>query len=122
MFRFVSRRSVVVLTAAAALALGAYAFTATNIVPDSKAGKGEGAISGYTVSAVAYTLASSNPAVIDKVAFTLSSAAGTVKAKVVAASSTYTDCTVSGGTSVTCDFSPDPSVLSADELSVIAVQ
>jgi hypothetical protein len=113
---------VFVLTAAAALALGAYAFTASNVVPGSKAGKGEGAISGYTVSAVAYTLATSNPANIDKVAFTLSGAATTVKAKLVAAGSTYTDCTVSGGTSVTCDFSPDVAVLSADELSVIAVQ
>jgi hypothetical protein len=28
---------------------------------------------------------------------------------------------VSGGTSVTCDFSPDVSVTTADELSVVAV-
>jgi hypothetical protein len=91
-------------------------------VPGSKAGKGEGAISGYTVSAVAYTLSASNPANIDSVAFTLSSSATTVKAKLVQASSTYTSCAVSGGTSVTCDFSPDVAVLSADELSVVAVQ
>jgi hypothetical protein len=122
MLRFHRRRTVVVLTAAAALAVAAYAFTASNTVPGSKAGKGEGAISGYTVSDVAYTLSTSNPAMIDKVAFTLNGAASTVKAKVVAASGTYTDCSVSGGTSVTCDFSPDVTVLSADELSVVAVQ
>lgn len=112
---------IVVLVAAGALALTTYAFTASNIVPGSKAGKGEGAISGYTVSTVAYTLAS-NPANIDRVTFTLDSAATTVKAKVVSGSATYTDCTVTGGTSVSCDFAPDVTVLSADELSVVAVQ
>jgi len=122
MLRFRQRRTTVVLAAAAALAFAAYAFTASNTVPGSKAGKGEGTISGYTVSGVAYTLSASDPANIDSVAFTLDGAATTVKAKLLAASSTYTSCSVSGGTSVTCDFSPDVAVLSADELSVIAVQ
>ena len=119
MFR-VRRRMVVVVAFAAALALATYAFTASNVVPGSKAGKGEGTISGSTVSAVAYTLAS-NPANIDSVAFTLNSAATSAKAKLVQASSTYTNGTVTGGTSVTCDFSPDVAVTAADELSVIAV-
>jgi Tfp pilus assembly protein PilV len=117
----VRRRMVLIVAFAAALALATYAFTASNVVPGTKAGKGEGTISGYTVSGVAYTLAA-NPANVDSVAFTLSSAATTVKAKLVQASSTYTSCSVSGGTSVTCDFSPDISVVSADELSVVAVQ
>ena len=117
----VRRRMVLIVAFAAALALATYAFTASNVVPGTKAGKGEGAISGYTVSGVAYTLAA-NPANVDSVAFTLSSAATTVKAKLVQASSTYTNCSVSGGTSVTCDFSPDISVVSADDLSVVAVQ
>ena len=117
----VRRRMVLIVAFAAAFALATYAFTASNVVPGTKAGKGEGTISGYTVSGVAYTLAS-NPANVDSVAFTLSSAATTVKAKLVQASSTYTNCSVSGGTSVTCDFSPDVSVVSADELSVVAVQ
>jgi hypothetical protein len=111
---------VLVVAFAAALALATYAFTASNTVPGTKAGKGEGAITGYTVSAVAYTLAS-NPANIDSVAFTLSSSATSVKAKLVQGSGTYTNCSVSGGTSVTCDFSPDVSVTTADELSVVAV-
>jgi hypothetical protein len=118
----VRRRSVLVVALAAALALATYAFTASNTVPGSKVGKGEGTISGYTVSAVAYTLSASNPANIDSVAFTLSASATTVKAKLVQSGSTYTSCAVSGGTSVTCDFSPDVAVLSADELSVVAVQ
>lgn len=115
-------RTVLVTAVASALALATYAYTASNVVPGSKAGKGEGAISGYTVSSVAYTLSASNPANIDSVAFTLDNPASTVKAKVVAASSSYTTCSVSGGTSVTCDFSPDVAVLSADELSVVSVQ
>jgi hypothetical protein len=114
-------RLAVVVAFATALALATYAYTAANVVPGSKAGKGEGAISGYTVSGIAYTLNASNPATIDSVAFTLNAAATTVKAKLVQASSTYTDCTVTGGTSVSCDFSPDVDVLAADELSVVAV-
>jgi hypothetical protein len=113
---------VLVVALAAALALATYAFTASNTVPGTKAGKGEGAITGYTVSAIAYTLSTANPANLDSVAFTLSSSATTVKAKVVQSSPTYTDCTVTGGTSVSCDFGPDVAVLSADELSVVAVQ
>lgn len=116
------RRLVLVIAVAAFLALATYVYTASNVVPGSKVGKGEGAISGYTVSSVAYTLSATNPANIDSVAFTLDSAATTVKAKLVAASSTYTTCSVSGGTSVTCDFSPDVAVLSADELSVVSAQ
>jgi hypothetical protein len=118
----VSRRLILIVAFAATLALATYAFTAANVVPGSKAGKGEGAISGYTVSAVAYTLSASNPANIDSVAFTLNASATTVRAKLVQSSSAYTSCAVSGGTNVTCDFSPDVAVLSADELSVVAVQ
>lgn len=120
--RLPRRRSILVLASAGTLAVATYAFTAANVVPGSKAGKGEGTISGYAVSGIAYTLSPSNPANIDSVAFTLDAAAATVKAKLVQGSSTYTTCSVSGGTSVTCDFSPDVSVLSADELSVVAVQ
>ncbi len=65
-------------------------------------------------------LAAANPSNIDKVTFTLDASATVVKAKVVAASAGYTDCTVSGGTSVTCDFSPDVAVTAADQLSVVA--
>lgn len=43
-----------------------------------------------------------------------------MKAKLVVSSTTYTDCTVAG-VNVTCNFSPDVAVLSADELSVVAV-
>ena len=102
------------------LAFAAYAFTAANTVPDTKAGDGNGTISGYTVSNVAYQLEAANPANLESVSFTLDDTAGTVKAKVVASSTTYTDCTNMGGNDWSCDFGTNPTVLSADQLRVIA--
>jgi hypothetical protein len=108
------------LVVAIALAFGAYAFTATNTVPNSNAGSGSGTISGYTVSAVAYQLNATTPSNIDKVTFTLNANAATAKAKIVSGSGTYTDCSIASGVNVTCDFSPDIAITTADELSVIA--
>jgi hypothetical protein len=116
------RRGVaIILAAAVAMALAAYAFTATNTVPATQAGDGSGAISGYTISNVQYQLEAANPANIDSVTFTTSASAGEVQAKVVASSTTYTDCT-GGPTTWTCDFATNPTVVSADQLRVIAVQ
>ena len=113
------RRLALVALLALIVAASAYAFTASNTVPASAAGDGSGVISGYTVTAVAYVLAT-DPSNIDKVTFTIAPAtASQVKAKVVSGSTTYTNCTNTAG-AVTCDFSPDVSVLSADQLRVIA--
>ena len=118
---FIGRaRLIGVLVVAAALGTGMYAFTATNTVPGSSAGSGSGTISGYTVSGVAYTLNATTPTDIDSMTFTLNASATTAKAKIVSGSSTYTSCSISGGVNVTCDFSPDNAVTSADQLSVIA--
>ena len=108
------------LVVAAAMATGAYAFTATNTVPASSAGSGSGAISGYTVSAIAYTLNATTPSDVDSLTFTLSANATTAKAKIVSGSTTYTACTIAGGVNVTCNFSPDIAITTADSLSVIA--
>jgi len=116
------RRLVLVIAAAAALAFAAYAFTASNTVPATQAGDGSGPITGYTVSNIAYQLEAANPANIDSVTFDLSAGAGTVKVKVVNASATYADCTNSAGNSWSCNFAANPTVLSADEFRVIAVQ
>lgn len=116
------RRGVaIILAAAVAMGFAAYAFTATNTVPASNAGDGSATISGYTITNVQYQLEAANPANIDSVSFTTSANAGTVKAKVVASSTTYTDCT-GGPTSWSCDFASNPTVVSADQLRVIAVQ
>lgn len=114
------RRGVaIILAAAVAMAFAAYAFTATNTVPQSRAGDGSGVISGYAISNIAYQLDANDPTLIDSVSFTTSAAAATVKAKVVASSTTYTNC-AGGPTNWSCDFSPNPTVVSADQLRVIA--
>lgn len=113
-------RFLAILAAAFLTAAAAYAFTATNTVPASSAGSGSGTISGYTVSAVAYTLNATTPSDIDSVAFTLNAAATTAKAKIVSGSTTYTSCTITGGVNVSCNFSPDIAITTADQLSVIA--
>ena len=52
--------------------------------------------------------------------FTLNANATTAKAKIVSGSTTYTNCSIAGGVNVTCDFSPDIAITTADQLSVIA--
>ena len=65
-----SRRRVLVLALLAfVVATAAYAFTAGNTVPASKAGDGSGAITGYNVTNVAYNLDAANPQLIDSVEF-----------------------------------------------------
>ena len=114
------RRTIAAFVVAIALALGAYAFTATNTVPASNAGSGSGTISGYTVSGIAYTLNATTPSNIDSMTFTLDANAVNVRAKIVSGSTSYTSCSVAGGVNVTCDFSPDIAITTADQLSVIA--
>lgn len=117
---FRGRRTIAAFVLAIALATGTYAFTATNTVPASSAGSGSGAISGYTVSGIAYTLNATTPSNIDSMTFTLNASATTVRAKIVSGSSSYTACSIAGGVNVTCDFSPDVDITTADQLSVIA--
>ncbi len=107
-----------IVAAAGALGTGAYAFAASNTVPTSYAGSGNGTISGFTVSAVVHHLDSSNA--IDYSTFTLNQSATTVKAKLVAAGSTYTACTIASGTSATCTYGTPVVVATADQLDVIA--
>lgn len=114
-------RYVVALIAAVCAAAGIYAFTASNTVPGSSAGSGSGAITGYTVSNIAYTLNSTNPDNLDAVTFTLNKAAGTVKAQVGSSGSWYA-CSVVSGNNWSCDTtSPQADVgATADQLSVVA--
>jgi hypothetical protein len=68
----------------ALLAVGLYAFTASNTVPDTKAGDGTGTVTGYVLSSVHYGLNATDPTKVDSVAFTLDStpvAGSTIKAK-----------------------------------------
>ncbi len=97
-----------------------YAFAASNTVPDHQAGDGAGVISGYGITNVAYTLAA-NPQQIASVSFDLNADAGTVKIKLVSTGSTWYNCTVvhSGNYTATC-LTAGATVLSADELRVVA--
>jgi hypothetical protein len=102
------------------LATAAYAITATNVVPASKAGDGSGAVSAYTISNVVYTLNNSSPQNIDSWQFDLNAAASSVQSKLVSGSTTYTACVHGAGFHWTCTLST--TVASADQLRVIAVQ
>jgi hypothetical protein len=115
-------RTAVVLVVALAIGLGTYAYSATNTVPDGSAGAGSGAISGYTISGVSYTLDSTTPTNLNQVAFTIApTAAGTVKAQLAAGGSWYS-CTNAAG-SVTCaTTSPQATVAAATQLTVVATQ
>jgi hypothetical protein len=113
-------RLLITLAVAGVLATATYAFTATNTVPASRAGDGSGAISGYTVSNVAYNLNATNPSTLDSVEFTLDAAASVAKIKLVSSGSTWFDCT-SSGNDWTC-ATTGAAVAPADQLQVVATQ
>lgn len=112
---------VVSLAFAALLGSGTYALTAANTVPGTKAGDGAGTVSGYTVSAIKYTLNSSNPRNADSVSFTLDSApavGSSLRAQLTDGGAWHT-CTNSGA-SVTCAITGGVALTSIDQLRVVA--
>src|SRR5688572_17435788 len=79
------RRAIAGIAMAGLLTVGIYAFTAANTVPDTKAGDGTGAVTGYIVSSVHYGLNATDPTKVDSLALTLDStpvAGSTIKVKV----------------------------------------
>jgi hypothetical protein len=120
--RFLAVVAIVVL----AMSVG-FGFAAQNTIEDSSAGDGQGTISGYDVASVQYTLNSTNPQNIDNVKFNISGGAGkpaTVKAKLVASSSDWFNCTTSSTSApyaYTCTTT-GVTVLAADQLRVVAAQ
>lgn len=126
--RLFNPRTIAVLVLALMIGAISYGFAAANIVPESGAGDGSGAISGYTVTNVNYTLNATNPANIDAVTFDLAPTAGageptTVKVKLVSTGSTYYSCSAGVSPSWSCDTtSPVVTTAAADELRVIAAQ
>lgn len=115
---FKSFKILFVLFVVVALAAAAYAFAASNTVPATKAGDGSGAVSGYTVMGVVYTLNGSDPSTLDSVAFDLGAAATQVKVQLVAAGSWYT-CALDTGTVWECDTT-GLTVSTIDQLRVVA--
>lgn len=129
--RFPFMRLIVAGVTAATVAGGAYAFTASNTVPNSVAGSGSGTVSGYTVSALHYGLNAANPANIDSLTFTISPAVpntGSGKVEIQAALSsggpnTYVCTTDTAGSTVTCPTaSPQLTAATLSTVTVIAAQ
>lgn len=125
-FRIPSRRLVVMFALLLLLAAVSYGFAAANVLPETGAGDGQQTISGYTITNVTYTLNTTTPSNIDKVTFDIAPTAGasaptTVKAKLVAASSTWFACSKTTGTTWSCNVT-GVTATAADELRVVAAQ
>ena len=116
---------IVVGISGVALTVVSYAFAAANTVPATKAGDGAGAITGFTISNVVYTLNAANPPDLDQVAFDLDSippVGSNLRIKLVSAGATWYVC-VNVGAAVTCDTTaPQATTLAADELRVVIAQ
>jgi hypothetical protein len=119
-------RTIVAVVAALIVAVTAYGFAASNTVPDTNAGDGEGTISGYTVSNVTYTLNSTDPSLLDSVSMTITpdnggTAPTTVKVQLVNGGTWYD--ADGSGTSWSVDLSavtPSVTAASVDNLRVVA--
>lgn len=120
--RRTSRQVIFIAILAGILASAAYAFTAANTVPASQAGSGSGAISGYTATAVAYTLNATTPTNIDAVAFTISPTTTTAVKVQLAAAGPWYSCTNTAGSVSCATTSPQATVVAATQLTVVAVQ
>ncbi len=140
MRRALRRGPLQLVTALAIFAVGGAAFTAANTVPATSAGEGAAAISGFTVTNVAYNLDATNPSDVTTVTFTATSDNGdAVNTAVI----TYVEfdngtnnwylCTRVGGVApahnVSCDTTPanantnvQLTVVNADNLTAIIAE
>ncbi len=108
------KRSPIVIATAIGIGMliagGAYAFTASNTVPNATVGAGTGTVSGYTITNLHYALNATTPTNIDTVTFTISPvvpSTGSGKVAISAALSTggpntYNCTTDTTGATVTC--------------------
>jgi hypothetical protein len=99
-----------------------YAFAAANIVPATKVGDGTGLVTGYTITAVEYTLNGTDPTKLDSVAFDLGADAATGKVKVqLVLSGTWYPCTHGLLYVWSCDTTtPSLLVASINQLRIVA--
>ena len=94
------------------IAGSAFAFAASNTVPDSAAGYKANVVPGYTVSNIVYDLNTADPTVVDAITFDIAPSSGTVVAAIVKlqtdSAGAWTDCTLVAGTApsmaVTCTY------------------
>lgn len=116
-----SGRRLAVLATFAIVAVSALGFAAANTVPASKAGDGEGAVSGYTVSNIHYVLDGADPSLVDGVTFDVNAApaaGSTLKVQLFASGDWYTCSAIA--TAVTCTVGGAVDVLEADNLRFVA--
>lgn len=112
------------LAGASVVAVGGMAYAASNTVPATVAGSGSGsgAVSGYTVSSLTYTLAT-NPANVASISFTLS-ATGATKVRVSGdGGTTWFNCdSAISGTSVTACATSGLAISSMSTLQIVATE
>jgi hypothetical protein len=131
MRRLFNYRTATVVLLALILSAVAYGFAAANTVPGSYAGEGEGAVSGYVISNIHYTLdVTGDPGVITNVTFNTDvavPATGTVY--VVAEDVPFTTqvesdaCTGLGTTTISCNFTTNSlTVPFIENLRIVAAQ
>ncbi len=90
----------------------AYAFAATNTVPDSAAGYKANVVPGYTVTNIVYDLDGTDPTIVDAITFDIAPSSGTVVAAIVklqtVTAGAWTNCTlgvaVVSSRPVTCTY------------------
>ena len=104
-----------------------YAFADSNSGLAGLGGDGAGAISGYSVGNVSYTLNSLDPTRISAVSFDIDAddAPVTVKLKLVSSSETWHDCAVSAAqipARATCTLHASVAVAEVNEVRVVAAQ
>lgn len=95
-----------------AIAGSAYAFAASNTVPESAAGSGATVVSGYTITDLVYDLNAADATLVDEITFTVTPDDGGPKALSVLVQTetdgTWTSCTLTPGTltavNATCTF------------------
>lgn len=123
------RRVLALAVIVAALITTTYAFTNTNTFTGGapRAGSGNTAISGYTVSSVSYTQNASNPENLDSVKFVLSASASSVKVRLDSTGSQWYSCSLDTSTAselndwVCATTSPAAAVTPANQLDVVAL-
>ncbi len=115
-------RILVALLCAGVLAGGTYAYTASNTVAATRAGDGSAAVTGYAVTNVTYVQSASDPTLLASYSFDLDGTATTVRAKPVTAQAIYDTCTNTAGTTWSCPATAGTTMLSLDNLRVIASQ
>ncbi len=117
-----SGRRLAVLAVFAIVAVSALGFAAANTVPASKAGDGEGAVSGYTVTNVHYGLNATDPSLVDEVTFDVDSAppaGSTLKVQLVDTSGAWYSCSATGA-AISCTVSPGLAVTAVNQLRFVA--